>query len=98
MTKKQLVSRWRVMKMRLEKEGVGVELDMLSARGIVIRIKTSRESISELIEWGYQQWDDVKSCWQSQDDRSRTFGVTFRVPKDYEPGGEPEIEHEEEGD
>lgn len=85
MTKKELIARWHILKKRIEKTGAAVELDTISVHQIVVIVNTQEGVLSELIEWGFEAWTDVKACYQSQSDQVRYFGVIFRRPKGWTP-------------
>lgn len=82
MNKDDLIRRWRIIEKHLKEMGVDAELDMLSRSNIVVMLKTN-QNLSTLVEWGYQRWDDVTACWQSNDG-GRSFGITFKKGKDWE--------------
>lgn len=89
MTKKEMLSRWRIIRTHAKKMGADAELDMISDHTIVALLGT-KQNLSELIEWGYEAWDDVKACWQSAGDGTRSFGITFKREKDFRATGDEE--------
>ena len=94
MNKKEILSRWHIIKKRIEVTGARAELDFLADFQIVVNIKTSQSGdiFTELIEWGYDNWDDVRACWQNADDNSRSLGISFKKPKDWKAAADGEEE------
>lgn len=77
MTKPEIVARWHILQKNLDKRGMTVELDLLTRHQIQVKIGT-QQPLSAALEWAFCNWEDVRSVYQTHDDKTLYFGVVFQ--------------------